>query len=367
MKRFFAVLLTLVLVLSAFTGCGGSQTAEEPAAQEALKVGFIYIGPANDGGFSQTHDMGRQAMVDYFGGKVETLVAESVPEEKQAVKNAAVNMIDQGASVIVGTSYGFMDSMEELAGEYPDVKFIHFSGNKMNDTNFANYFGAMEEPRYLAGIIAGMTTESNKIGFVAAFPYTELLIGINAFTLGAQSVNADATVNVVYTNSWYDPANEKAAAESLLAQGCDIIAQHCDTTGPQIAAQEAGAFAIGYNLDSSDKAPGAYLTAPVWKHEAYLIPQLQAIMDGTWKPESYYGTMKDGYIGLAPLTDNVSAEAAAKVAEVQAKIEAGEFMIFTGPIKDNTGVVRVEAGQSLDRAGIWQMDYLVEGATGVSN
>lgn len=364
MKKIVALLL--VLVMSAFAGCA-SKPAGEPAAAEALKVGFIYIGPANDGGFSQTHDMGRQAMVDHFAGKVETLVAESVPEEKQAVKNAAINMIDQGASVIVGTSFGFMDALEELSTEYPDTKFIHFSGNKMNDTNFANYFGAMEEPRYLAGIIAGMKTESNKIGFVAAFPYTELLIGINAFTLGAQSVNPDATVNVVYTNSWYDPANEKAAAESLLAQGADVIAQHCDTAGPQIAAQEAGAFAIGYNLDSSDKAPGAYLTAPVWHHEAYLIPQIQAIMDGTWTPESYYGTMADGYIGLADYTENVPAEAIAKVDEVKAKIESGEFKVFTGPIKDNTGKVRVEAGQSLDRAGIWSIDYLVEGATGVSN
>ena len=366
MKKIIALLLVLVLVLSAFAGCA-SKPAEEPAAEEALKVGFIYIGPANDGGFSQTHDMGRQAMVDHFAGKVETLVAESVPEDKQAVKNAAINMIDQGATVIVGTSFGFMDALEEMSTEYPDVKFIHFSGNKMNDTNFANYFGAMEEPRYLAGIIAGMKTESNKIGFVAAFPYTELLIGINAFTLGAQSVNPDATVSVVYTNSWYDPANEKAAAESLLAQGADVIAQHCDTAGPQIAAQETGAFAIGYNLDSSDKAPGAYLTAPVWHHEAYLIPQIQAIMDGTWTPESYYGTMADGYIGLADYTENVPAEAIAKVDEVKAKIESGEFKIFTGPIKDNTGKVRVEAGQSLDRAGIWSIDYLVEGATGVSN
>ena len=366
MKRILALLLVLVLVLSAFAGCA-SKPAEEPAAEEALKVGFIYVGPANDGGFSQTHDMGRQAMVDHFAGKVETLVAESVPEDKQAVKNAAINMIDQGATVIVATSFAFMDAVEEMSTEYPDVKFIHFSGNKMNDTNFGNYFGAMEEPRYLAGIIAGMKTESNKIGFVAAFPYTELLIGINAFTLGAQSVNPDATVNVVYTNSWYDPANEKAAAESLLAQGCDIIAQHCDTAGPQIAAQEAGAFAIGYNMDSSDKAPGAYLTAPVWHHEAYLIPLIQAIMDGTWTPESYYGTMADGYVGLADYTENVPAEAIAKADEVKAKIESGEFKIFTGPIKDNTGKVRVEAGQSLDRAGIWSIDYLVEGATGVSN
>ena len=214
-------------------------------------------------------------------------------------------MMDQGATVIIGTSFGYMDSMEELAAEYPDITFLHFSGNKMNDTNFGNYFGAMEEPRYLAGMIAGLMTETNKIGYVAAFDYTELIIGINAFTLGAQSVNPDVEVKVVYTNAWVDAAREKEAAEALLAQGCDVIEQHSDTTGPQIAAEAAGAYAIGYNMDSREAAPGAYLTAPIWHHEAYYIEQVQAILDGTWKPESYYGTMADGYVGLAEMTDLV--------------------------------------------------------------
>jgi basic membrane protein A len=184
-------------------------------------------------------------MVDYFDGRVATLIAENVSEEKQAVESAAMNMIDQGATVIIGTSYGYMDTLDAMAAQYPDITFLHFSGNKMNDTNFGNYFGAMEEPRYLAGMVAGMMTKSNKIGYVAAFPYTELLIGINAFTLGARAVNPDAEVKVVYTNAWVDAANEKAAAEALLAQGCDVLEQHCDTTGPQIAAEKAGAYAIG--------------------------------------------------------------------------------------------------------------------------
>lgn len=368
MKKMIAVLLALVLVMSTFAGCGGSKDAEDPAAagEPELTVGFIYIGPATDGGFSEAQDRGRQAMVDHFGGKVATLTAENVPEEKQAVESAAVNMIDQGASVIIGTSYGFMDTLEALAETYPDVTFLHFSGNKMNDTNFGNYFGAMEEPRYLAGIVAGMMTETNKIGYIAAFPYTELLIGINAFTLGAQSVNPDIEVKVVYTNAWVDAANEKAAAEALLAQGCDVLEQHCDTTGPQIAAEAAGAYAIGYNMDSREAAPGAFLTAPIWHHEAFYIKTIQAILDGTWTPESYYGTMADGYVGLADLSDLVSDDAKAKVEEVQAKIMAGEFPIFVGPIKDNKGNIVVPEGTTLDRAGIWSMDYLVEGATGAT-
>lgn len=369
MKKFLALILVLALVMTSLVGCGGSKDAEEPdtaAGEPELTVGFIYIGPASDGGFSEAQDRGRQAMVDYFGGKVATLIAENVSEEKQAVESAAINMIDQGATVIVGTSFGYMDTLDELAGKYPDIKFLHFSGNKMNDTNFGNYFGAMEEPRYLAGMVAGMMTKSNKIGYVAAFPYTELLIGINAFTLGARSVNPNAEVKVVYTNAWVDAANEKAAAEALLAQGCDVLEQHCDTTGPQIAAEAAGAYAIGYNMDSREAAPNAFLTAPIWHHEAFYIKAVQEILDGTWKPESYYGTMADGYVGLAEMSDLVPADVQAKVKETQDKIEAGEFPIFVGPIKDNKGNIVVPEGTTLDRAGIWKMDYLVEGATGAT-
>ncbi len=158
MKKFIALFLVLALVMTSLAGCGGGGATEEESPAETgekeLTVGFIYVGPAKDGGFSEAHDRGRQAMEAYFGGKVKTLFAESVPEEKQAVESAAVTMIDQGATVIVGTSFGFMDALESLAAEYPDIKFIHFSGNKMNDTNFGNFFGAMEEPRYLAGMVA---------------------------------------------------------------------------------------------------------------------------------------------------------------------------------------------------------------------
>ena len=365
MKKFLALLLVLALVMSSLAGCGGTDDAAEPEApgEAELTVGFIYIGPKTDGGFSEAQDRGRQAMVDYFDDRVKTLEMENVDEEKQAVESAAINMIDQGATVIVGTSFGYMDTLEALAGKYPDVKFLHFSGNKMNDTNFGNYFGAMEEPRYLAGMVAGLMTKSNKIGYVAAFDYTELLIGINAFTLGARSVNPNAEVKVVYTGAWVDAAKEKAAAEALLDQGCDVLEQHCDTTGPQIAAEEAGAYAIGYNMDSRTAAPGAFLTAPIWHHEAFYIKTIQEILDGTWAPESYYGTMADGYVGLAELSDLVPADVKAQVEEVQAQIENGQFPIFVGPIKDNKGNVVVPEGTTLDRAGIWSIKYLVEGAT----
>ena len=303
-------------------------------------------------------------MEEALGDKVETMYQEAVPENIQDVKNSAKVMIDRGASVIFANSFGYMDGMEELSKEYPDVKFVHFSGYKMNDTNFGNYFGAMEEARYLSGIVAGMQTKTNKIGFVAAFPLPELFISINAFTLGARSVNPDATVQVVWTNSWYDPAKEKEAAEVLLENGCDVLAQHVDTTGPQVAAEAHGATAIGYNADSSKAAPKAFLTAPVWHHGVFYTNTVQKILDGTWTPESYYGNMADGYIDLLPITDLAPAEAKAKVEEVKAKIKAGEFNVFTGPIKNQAGEIVVPEGESLTREKIWETNYLVEGVIG---
>ena len=366
MKRIVALLMILAMVFS-FSACG-SKTKEPAATKPVLTVGFIYLGTKNDGGFTQAHHEGTIAMEKYFGGKVKTIIKEGVSDtDKQATKEAALGMIDQGATVIVACSFGFMDALDELANDpaYKDIDFLHFSGYKMNDTNFGNYFGATEQPRYLTGIIAGMMTKSDKLGYVAAFPYTEVQIGINAFTLGAQSVNPNVEVKVVYINSWYDPAQEKAAAEALLAQGCDIITQHCDTTGPQVAAAEKGAYAIGYNLDNSAVVPESFLTAPIWHHEKFLIPTIQAIMDGTWKPESYYGTMADGYVDIAPMTDLVPADVQAAVNAVKAKIVANEFPIFVGPIYDNAGNLVVKEGETLDRDGIWKINYLVKGVTAV--
>jgi len=365
MKKVLVLVVAIVLVFS-LAACGGGGGNQAASSGDKLTVGFIYIGAINDGGFTQTHHNGTLNLQATYSDSIECKWLENIDDNNaQDCKDAAKQLIDQGATVIIGTSFGFGTPMFELAesGDYDDIIFIHFSGYHINDHNYGNYFGAMEEPRYLSGIIAGMQTTTNKLGYVAAYPYTEVKIGINAFALGAQSVNPDAVVNVVYINSWYDPAAEKQAAEALLAQGCDVITQHADTPGPQLAAAEAGAFAIGYNLDNSglEGLEDAYLTAPIWHHENFLIPTIRAIMDGTWKPESYYGTMKEGYISLAPLTKNVTAEAKAKVEEVQAKIEAGNFPIFTGPIYDNQGNEVVPAGVSLDRGGIWEMEYHVKG------
>lgn len=365
-KKILSVVLILAMVLG-LAACGGGD--DKDAGEDAeLTVGFIYIGLVNDNGFTQAQHAGTQAMEDHFNGKVKTLIVEGIDDQnKQDATKAATDLIDQGADVVVGCSFGFGEPLAELAnsGDYDDIKFLHFSGYMKNDKNMDTYFGATEEPRYLTGIIAGEMTDNNKLGYVAAMENEEVVRGINAFTLGAQSVNKDVEVNVVYTGSWDDAAKEKEAAEALLSQGCDLITQHADSTAPQLAAAKEGKLSIGYNFDNS-KVEGlekSYLTSPIWHHEKYLIPTIESIMKDEWVPtkDGYYGTMKDGYMDIAPLTDNVDAETKAKVEEVQGKIMDGEFPIFVGPIKDNKGKVQVEEGKTLTTPEILKMNYLVEG------
>ncbi len=359
MKKLGILLLVLVLGLSLLTGCGGEET---PGPEEnPVKVGFIYVGPIGDGGYTYAHDQGRLFMEQELG--IEALYQENVEESAQAVETTIENFIDQGVNVIFGTSFGYMEPMQALAPNYPDVAFMHCSGYLMAD-NMGNYFGAMEEARYLAGIVAGLKTESNKLGYVAAYDIPEVIRGINAYTLGAQSVNPDAVVEVVWTETWYDPAKEKEAAKALLDKGCDIIAQHQDTTGPQIAAEERGVFAIGYNTDSSEQVPDAFLTAPMWNWGPYYADQVKKVMDGEWVAESYYGNMKDGIVELAPLTDLVAEGTQEAVDEAKAAIMDGSLQVFGGPIKGQDGSVRVEEGAVLTLDELLSMEWFVEGVNG---
>ncbi|MGL4484487.1 MAG: BMP family ABC transporter substrate-binding protein [Anaerovoracaceae bacterium] len=354
MKKLLAVVLALVMVLGmsvSLAACGGDKESDK------TKVGFLFIGSIEDKGFTQAHYEGAMKMQEELGD-VEVMYKEEIADtDTQAITEATQSLLDEGCKVIVGTSFGYMDTLEKFSKEYPDDYFLHFSGYKMNDTNFANYFGAMEQPRYLAGMVAGLMTKTNKLGYVAAFDLNEVNIGINAFTLGAKSVNPKAKVNVIYINSWYNPTAEKQAAEELLGQGCDVLEQHCDTTGPQVAAETEGAFAIGYNFDNKgEAAPKAYLTAPVWNHAAYLTPTIKSIIDGTFKPESFYGNMQDGLVNLAPMTDLVPADVQDKVNAVADKMKAGEFEVFTGPIDFANGKAFAKDGQILTREDIWNPD-----------
>jgi len=367
------LLLVGLLVMAALlaAGCGGEeppannegadQQSQEPAPED-FKVGYIYIGPVGDAGWTYAQDLGRQYLEEQVPS-VKTTFMESVPENADA-ERALTQLAEQGNKVIFATSFGYMDYVQNVAKKYPDVVFLHCSGYLTAD-NVGTYFGRMYEPRYLSGIVAGRTTESNIIGYVAAHPIPEVIRGINAFTLGVRAVNPEAVVKVVWTNTWYDPATEKDAAKSLLEQGADVIAQHQDTPGPQQAAQEAGAYAIGYNADMRSYAPEANLTSPVWNWGPYMVKAVEAVKNGTWTTEQYWGGIADGVVDLGPFNDDlVPQEVQDEVMAERQRIIDGEQKVFVGPIKDQTGAVKVPEGQMMTDEELLNFDWFVEGVEG---
>jgi basic membrane protein A and related proteins len=332
------------------------------AAQATVKAAWVYIGPPGDGGWTYQHEQGRLAAVRALGSSLKATKVESVPETPAVATRVIRQLAQQGNNIIFTTSFGYMDPTLNVAKQFPNVKFEHCSGFK-SAPNMGNYFGAMEEARYLSGIAAGGKTKANKIGYVAAFPIPEVVRGLNAFTLGVRSVNPDATVRVVWTSTWYDPSKERSAAESLLAVGCDVLAQHQDTPATGQAAQAKGVWWVGYDSDMRRFAPKAFLTAPVWDWGPYYIRRIRAVLNGTWKTDVYYGTMQDGMIKLAPVA-NVDAKTKQLVAAKQAAVKAGRFNVLAGPIRDQKGKVRIANGKamSLKDALAWQ--WLVEGVEG---
>ncbi len=352
MKRIFLFLvitLFLVLVFGNVSFAG------------KLKVGFIYVGPVGDAGWTYAHDLGRKYLEKHVKG-VETVYLESVPEGSESI-TAMENFIATGCKVIFATSYGYMDPVQELAKRYPKIIFEHCSGYKMAK-NVGIYFGRMYEPRFLTGIVAGLMTKSNKIGYVAAHPIPEVIRGINAFALGVKKVNPDAKVIVVWTNTWYDPATEKEAALSLLEEGCDVIAQHQDSPAPQQAAEEKGVYSIGYNSDMSKFAPKAHLTAPVWNWGVIYEYIVKNVLAGTWKSEDIWWGMNKGAVGLAPFGPMVPDNVKAKVTEYKEKIIKGEYFVFEGPIKDQSGKVVVKEGERLSDQDMLKMNFFVENVIG---
>jgi len=370
-KKLLKVLSAVACSTMLLVGCGsastqnstedGKATKTNEASGEKLKVGFIYVGSASDGGYSNAHDNGRKYLEEKLPN-VETVVKESVPEG-QEVEKVATDMIDQGAKIIFATSFGYMDYIEKLSKEYPDVKFFHCSGYKTTD-NMSTYFGRGYQARYLTGIVAGMKTKSNSIGYVAAFSIPEVVRAVNAFTLGVRSVNPNAVVKVTWTNTWYDPAKEKEAALSLLDQGVDVIGQYQDTTAAQQAAEERGAFSIGSDLDMSASAPKANMTSAVWNWGPYYVKAVKSVMDGTFKSENYWGGLETGIPDIAPLTKNAPEGAQAKVDEAKAKMIDKSFDVFTGPIKDQSGAIKIAEGQKMTDKELLSFDWLVEGVEG---
>lgn len=345
-----------LLVASLLLGFSGAVAAKE------TKVGFVYVSPIGDAGWSYAHDQGRLAVESMDG--VTTSYVEAVPEGPDA-ERVIQNMARKGFDVIFATSFGYMDPMLKVAKQFPDTIFMHCSGFKTAE-NMGNYFGRMYQARFLSGMVAGAMTESNIIGYAAAFPIPEVIRGINAFALGAQSVNEDATVRVVWTKTWYDPATEKEAAKSLLDVGADVIAQHQDSPGPQEAAQEKGVYSIGYNSDMSAFAPKAHLTAPVWNWGPYYVSVVKSVQEGTWEAESVWPGMESGIVDLAPFADMVPEEIQQMVEAKKAEIIAGKTDVFVGPIKDQDGNVKIAEGEKADDKTLLGMTWFVEGVIGTT-
>ncbi|MGB9859285.1 MAG: BMP family ABC transporter substrate-binding protein [Moorellaceae bacterium] len=369
LARILSAGVILVLALALLAGCGGQQSATpsgdqkqgEQKKEEQMKVAFVYVGPVGDAGWTWAHDQGRKYLQEKLPW-VTTSYIENVPEGPDA-ERVLTQLAEEGNKVIFATSFGYMDYVIKVAEKYPNVTFLHCSGYK-TAANVGTYFGAMEEPRYLSGIVAGKMTKTNILGYVAAHPIPEVIRGINAFTLGARSVNPNVKVKVVWTNTWYDPAAEKQAALSLLDAGADVIAQHQDTPGPQQAAQERGKYGIGYDSDMRQFAPKASLTAPIWNWGPYYVKTVEAVKNGTWKPEQYYGTMKDGIVDLAPFNDIVPQDVRQLVENKKKEILEGKFYVFQGPIKDQSGKVRVPEGSKMTHEEVLGVDWFVEGVEG---
>jgi basic membrane protein A len=361
----------------AVAACGSDEEATEEVTEETeaateettapaedysmVKAAVVYITTPGDKGWSYMHDQGIAQMESELGIEVTRL--ELVPEGAEAVA-VFDKLARDGYNLIMGTSFGYMDPMLEVAAKYPNVCFQHASGYKTAD-NMGNYFGAMEEARYLSGIAAASSSKSGKLGYVAAFPIPEVLRGINAFTLGARSVNPAATVQVAWTSTWYDPAVEKEAAQSLLAAGADVLAQHQDSPATGEAAKEAGAKWVGYNSDvAAADFPDTWLTSPKWNWGPHYVKLGKDVAAGICDNSPYYGTMVDGMITLGTFGSSVSQATQDLIAEKAAAIIDGSLKPFTGPIKDNEGNEVIAAGATAALGDLLGQSYLVEGVIG---
>ncbi|MEM1366048.1 MAG: BMP family ABC transporter substrate-binding protein [Pseudomonadota bacterium] len=330
------------------------------AMDDKMKVGFIYVGPKNDGGWTQRHDIGRMAVEEQFGDKVETVFVESVPEADS--ERAIERMARDGADMIFTTSFGFMDPTLEVAKKFPDVKFEHATGYKRAD-NVATYSSRFYEGRYVLGQIAAAQSETGEAGYIASFPIPEVIRGINAFILGAQTVDPDFKLKIVWVNTWFDPAKEADAAKALFDQGVDIITQHTDSPAPLQIAEERGLQGFGQANDQIAFGPNAQLTAIIDDWDPYYVSRVQAAMDGTWASGDMWGGMDTGMVRMADLTnmpDDVKARAEATIAA----ITSGELHPFMGPITKQNGEVVGEEGKPLDDGVLATMNYYVKGVEG---
>lgn len=326
-------------------------------AAEKLKVGFVYVGPVADYGYSYQHDLSRKAVAEAMPDKVETTFLENVPEADS--ERAIEKLARSGAGLIFTTSFGFMEPTLKVAKKFPKVKFEHATGYKRSE-NLSTYSARFYEGRYVCGKIAGKMSKSGTIGYIASFPIPEVVSGINAFMLGAQSVNPNIKVKIVWVNTWFDPGKEAEAAKALLAQGADILTQHTDSAAPLQEAEKAGKFAFGQSSDQYRFAPKAQLTSITDDWNGYVIGEAKAVLDGTWKSHDTWGGIKDGMVVLAPFT-NMPDDVKAIAEDTKKGISEGKIHPFQGPVTKQDGTVAVKEGENAPDPMILGMNWYVKG------
>ena len=324
------------------------------------KVGFVYVGPVGDHGWSYQHDQGRKAMEKELG--VKTTFVESVPEGADA-ERVIRQLATAGNDVIFTTSFGYMNPTIKVAKKFPKIKFEHATGYK-RAPNVSTYSARFYEGRAILGTIAGKMTKSNIIGYIGSFPIPEVIRGIDALTLAARKVNPDVTVKVVWVNSWFDPGKEGDAAKALIDQGADIITQHTDSPAPLQVAEKRGVYAFGQASDMKSFAPKAQLTSIIDNWDDYYIARVKAAMDGSWKSTDTWDGIKPGMVKMADYGDVVPADVRELADKVKASIVDGSFHPFQGPIKNQKGELVVKEGETISDGDLAKLDWYVEGVDG---
>jgi basic membrane protein A len=330
-------------------------------AADLLKVGFIYVGPVGDFGWTYQHDIARKSAVEHFGDKIKTTYVENVPEGPDAEK-VLNDLANQGHKLIFATSFGYMNHVLNSAKKHPTVFYEHATGYK-RAANVSDYNIRFYQGRYVQGVIAGKLSKAGLAGYVGSVPVPEVVQGINAFMLGMQSVNPKARMKFVLINSWYDPPKEGDAAKALVDQGCDIITQHTDSPAPLQAAASRKVKAFGQSTDMSKFAAETQLSASTDVWEPYYIKRIQDVLDGTWKSTDTWGGFDSGMLAMSPFT-NMPPDVAALATQTEADIRSGKNKVFVGPILDQSGAVKVPAGTALDDGALAGMQWLVQGVDG---
>ncbi|WP_281973637.1 BMP family ABC transporter substrate-binding protein [Ruegeria faecimaris] len=332
-------------------------------AEDKTKVGFVFVGPVGDGGWTYEHNKGRLAVEEEFGDKVETVFVESVPEGPDA-ERVMTQMALEGADLIFTTSFGYMDPTINVAKKFPNVKFEHATGYKTAD-NVSVYSARFYEGRAVQGHIAGKMTKSNIVGYIGSYPIPEVVRGINSAYIHAKKVNPDVEFKIIWAYTWFDPAKEADAATVLIEQGADVILQHTDSTAPQAAAQEAGnVITFGQASDMSEYAPYPRVSSIIDDWAPYYIARTQAVMDGTWESANTWDGIREGMVAIGEISDAVPADVKEEALALKAAMAAGEYHPFTGPLKKQDGSDWLAEGETADDGTLAGMNFYVEGLEG---